>query len=252
MLRALEQEKSLWRRMGEYSQFTVALEYLKRYHLSLSPEVISAFDSIDKSRYLSPMFDWLDHNFNIDHKKAGNIAFAAIIGQPAAIWSDGVETINMTSTMLMGVMVDKALVEPQRRRRVLVAGSGTGYVPAVLASKLVYHEVVAVEIRQELAEISSQTLKSEVVSGVRVVHGNAAYFIYHEMPFDSIIVFATVDPLDQSWVIERFKRKLTLGGRMVLPEGPPDSCILRAYQRMSKSEFDCIDVLPVEFTNFIT
>ncbi len=98
--------------------------------------------------------------------------------------------------------------------RVLEIGTGSGYQAAVLAE--LGAEVYSVEIIASLAPWAKENLARAGYGGVQVRAADG-YFGWDEyQPYAAIIVTAAPDHVPQALV-----RQLEIGGRMVVPVGPP-------------------------------
>ena len=99
--------------------------------------------------------------------------------------------------------------------KVLEIGTGSGYQAAVLA-EIPGIEVYTIEIIPELAESARKRLESLGYTKVHFKQGDGYYGWPEHAPFDAIIVTAAPDHVPQPLVDQ-----LTVGGRMVIPIGPP-------------------------------
>jgi len=98
--------------------------------------------------------------------------------------------------------------------RVLEIGTGSGYQAAVL-TEFTPH-VFTVEILKPLADSAGERLKRLGYATVEVRHGDGYYGWEEKGPFDGIIVTCAAGQIPPPLV-----RQLALGGRMVIPVGPP-------------------------------
>lgn len=100
----------------------------------------------------------------------------------------------------------------KKNDKVLEIGTGSGYQAAVLAC--IVDEVYSIEIREVLAEKSSETLRNLDYSNVSVKCGDG-YFGWEEYaPFDAVIVTCAANHIPPP-LLEQLKE----GGRLIIPLG---------------------------------
>ncbi len=109
------------------------------------------------------------------------------------------------------------LLELRQGDRVLEVGTGSGYQAAILA-EIPGIEVYTIEIVPELAESAREQLEDLGYSEVHCKQGDGYYGWLEHAPFDAIIVTAAPDHVPPPLVDQ-----LVVGGRMVVPVGPPGS-----------------------------
>lgn len=118
------------------------------------------------------------------------------------------------------------------RDRVLEIGTGSGYGAAVLAE--IAAEVFTVERHGELASAANERLASHGVHNVMVHHADGRYGWQDYAPYDAIVASGATDV-----VPERLRGQLAVGGRLVVPVGPPDGVQqLVRIRRTGADEFD--------------
>ncbi len=100
--------------------------------------------------------------------------------------------------------------------RVLDVGTGSGYHAAVL-SRLCEH-VWGIELRDQLAQRATRSLRRAGIENVTVVAGDGALGLPGKAPFDAINVAATATGI----VPPALERQLTVGGRLVAPIADDD------------------------------
>jgi protein-L-isoaspartate(D-aspartate) O-methyltransferase len=98
--------------------------------------------------------------------------------------------------------------------RVLEIGTGSGYAAASLAS--VAAEVVTVERVEALARAAERRLSSLGYANVRVIHGDGSLGVSGFAPYDGIAVAAGACAVPAP-----LAEQLAVGGRLVIPIGPP-------------------------------
>jgi protein-L-isoaspartate(D-aspartate) O-methyltransferase len=99
--------------------------------------------------------------------------------------------------------------------RALDVGTGSGYQAAILSE--LAREVITIERRLELADEARATLAALGRSNVLVLAGDGTLGSPVHAPFDAIVVGAGAPR-----VPDALKAQLALGGRLVIPVGPPE------------------------------
>ena len=107
------------------------------------------------------------------------------------------------------------LLELREGDKVLEIGTGSGYQAAIL-TEISGIDVYTIEIIPELAEGVRQRLENLGYSDIHCKQGDGYYGWPEHGPFDAIIVTAAPDHVPQPLVDQ-----LAVGGRMVIPVGPP-------------------------------
>jgi protein-L-isoaspartate(D-aspartate) O-methyltransferase len=107
------------------------------------------------------------------------------------------------------------LLELRQGDKVLEVGTGSGYQAAILA-EIPGVEVYTLEIVPELAESARERLEELGYTDVYCRQGDGYYGWPEHAPFDAIIVTAAPDHVPPPLVDQ-----LAVGGRMVVPVGPP-------------------------------
>jgi len=96
--------------------------------------------------------------------------------------------------------------------KVLEVGTGSGYQAAVLAE--ITDQVYSLEIRQNLAEKASRTLRESGYDKVQVRWGDGYFGWKEKAPFDAIIVTCAANHIPPP-LLDQIKE----GGRLVIPLG---------------------------------
>ena len=122
---------------------------------------------------------------------------------------------TISQPYIVALMTD--LLELQDGDRVLEVGTGSGYQAAILA-EIPGIQVYTIEIIPELATSARERFESLGYAGVHCKQGDGYYGWPEQAPFDAIIVTAAPDHVPQS-----LADQLAVGGRMVIPVGPPGS-----------------------------
>lgn len=118
------------------------------------------------------------------------------------------QTISQPS--MIAVMLHALRLTPEDR--VLEIGAGSGYAAALLGE--LTHQVFAVEIIPELAELARRRISELGISNVRVFEGNGRHGLAAFGPFDRILVSA-----GSTDVPEDLLQQLALEGRIAIPVG---------------------------------
>src|SRR5207244_6217233 len=130
------------------------------------------------------------------------------------------QTISQPS--VVGLMTQRLGV--QEGQKVLEIGTGSGYQAAVL-SRLA-RSVYSLERIDELARAASSILRELGYQNVSVKAFDGTYGYPAAAPYDRILVTAGADE-----VPEPLLDQLAVGGRLVLPLGPPHRQRLRVIRR---------------------
>lgn len=114
--------------------------------------------------------------------------------------------------------------------KVLDVGTGSAYAAALLAE--LAREVFTIECRRGLADSAAHTLDRLGYRHVHRRHGDGALGWPEAAPFDGIAVAAGT-----ATVPEPLRRQLAIGGRLVLPVGPPRDLELVCITRRGTDEW---------------
>jgi protein-L-isoaspartate(D-aspartate) O-methyltransferase len=123
---------------------------------------------------------------------------------------------------VVGLMTQRLAVEPGHK--VLEIGTGSGYQTAIL-SRLA-RTVYSLERIDELARAASALLRSLGCHNVSVKAFDGTYGYPTAAPYDRILVTAGAGE-----VPEPLLRQLAIGGRLVVPVGPPQRQRIRVIRR---------------------
>jgi protein-L-isoaspartate(D-aspartate) O-methyltransferase len=136
------------------------------------------------------------------------------------------------------------LVAESRLRTVLEIGTGCGYQTAILAELV--DRVYSVERLQALHLQAQTRLRDMAYTNVWLLHGDGYKGWAEHAPFDGILVAAA-----SLTVPDALLRQLKLGGRLILPIGPPGRQVLRRIIRTDQG-FDTGDLDPVSFVPLVS
>lgn len=120
---------------------------------------------------------------------------------------------TISQPFIVAVMTD--LLDVQATDTVLEVGTGLGYQTAVLAA--LARRVDSIELIEELAVQAIHRLARQRCTNVDVRVGDGSAGWPAHAPYDKVIVTAAPAAIPPALV-----EQLKLGGRMVLPAGPPD------------------------------
>ncbi|MDQ5901948.1 MAG: protein-L-isoaspartate(D-aspartate) O-methyltransferase [Patescibacteria group bacterium] len=169
------------------------VETLKQNNYLRSEELVSAFESVSRAEFLPQEFEDeadADIPLPIGHGQMGP--------QPS----------------LVAVMLE--LLEIKEGHRVLVVGSGSGWVTGLIAYTVGHQgKVVAFERIEDLHLLGQRNLeKFDFIKSGRVecFLGEGQDEFQEDTPFDRILVLASVDGVPSS-----FRQRLVLSGKMVMP-----------------------------------
>lgn len=107
-----------------------------------------------------------------------------------------------------------ALLETGSLQRVLEVGTGSGYQAAVMAP--LAGEVYSVERIQPLLDQARRRMVELQLRNVRLKHSDGSWGWPEYAPFDAIIATAAPEQVPQALL-----QQLAIGGRLVMPVGPP-------------------------------
>jgi protein-L-isoaspartate(D-aspartate) O-methyltransferase len=140
-------------------------------------------------------------------------------------------------------MTEQLLAEPGVRS-VLEIGTGCGYQTAILAELV--DQVYSIERLQALHLQAKTRLKELGYTRAWLLHGDGYKGWPDHAPFDGILVAAA-----SLAVPDALLRQLKLGGRLILPIGPPGRQVLRRIIR-SHDGFETTDLDPVSFVPLVS
>ncbi len=108
----------------------------------------------------------------------------------------------------------------KKHESALVVGSGTGYLPALLAVHA--RHITCVEASQPVFAFARSALQREGASNVNLVEGDASNGWQSDAPYDVIVLSGSVPTLPDA-----FKQQLKVGGRLfvIIGEAP----VMTAY-----------------------
>jgi protein-L-isoaspartate(D-aspartate) O-methyltransferase len=129
---------------------------------------------------------------------------------------------TISQPYVVGLMTQRLAVEPGHK--VLEIGTGSGYQAAVLS--VLARSVYSLERIDDLARSAAATLRAIGCHNVSVKAFDGTYGYPAAAPYDRILVTA-----GSAEVPEPLLEQLAVGGRLVLPIGPPNRQRLRVIRR---------------------
>lgn len=120
-------------------------------------------------------------------------------------------------------------IKPERNEKVLVVGSATGYVAALLASFA--NEVYAVESNDDYVEVSVGHFTKLNIHNITVSCSDPAQGLETQAPYDVIVILGSMQIMS-----EVLKKQMKVGGRMfcVLGQEPTMEAVLIERQSDNK------------------
>lgn len=121
-------------------------------------------------------------------------------------------------------------VAVKKHENVLVAGAGTGYLPALLA----FHarHITCVESSPAVFSYAEQTLHREGITNVSIIKGDASKGWPAIAPYDAIVMTGSLPALHDA-----LKNQLKVGGRLFVILGTAPVMTAYLYTRVSETEF---------------
>ncbi len=134
------------------------------------------------------------------------------------------------------------LLQGSELKRVLEVGTGCGYQAAVLSQLI--EQVYSVERIEALVGIAQRHLRKLGIRNVRVSHTDGVWGLEERAPFDGILVAAAPESVPES-----LKEQLAMGGRLVIPVGPPGRqdllLITRTDEGFQQQVLDYVSFVPL-------
>ena len=173
----------------------------------------------------------LDRSFFIDT----DMKIFADLDKPLSIGFE--QTISQPSLVLEMTRI----LEPEMDSNVLEIGTGSGYQTALLAkfSKTVY----TIERIRELSESAKKRLDILGYTNIFYRIGDGSDGWQDHAPYDRIMVTAAAERIPLNLI-----EQLAIGGRMIIPIGPPE---LQELKLLIKDEKGLIHEQTVELVRFV-
>ncbi len=201
---------------AESRRHKMVADHLRRRDIS-DPRVLAAFSAVPRERFVPRELE--DHAFDDGPLPIGE---GQTISQPYVV------AITVQALSLRG------------HERVLEIGTGSGYAAAILG--MLAHDVHTVERIECLAARAAATLTALGIDNVRVHHADGTLGWRIDAPYEAIAVSAGAPAPPPSLLAQ-----LTVGGRLVVPTGPPDHQRLVRITRRTSIDYSEEDLGDVRF-----
>lgn len=149
---------------------------------------------------------------------------------------------TVSQPYIVALMAEAAELKPDSK--VLEIGTGSGYAAAVLAE--IAGRIVTIERLSSLAEAAATRLQRLGYANVQVISGDGTDGCATEAPFDAIVSAAGSPEVPEAW-----KRQLAIGGRLILPLGPPGDQLLVKIVRLGPEDFSQKALAAVRFVPLV-
>lgn len=187
-----------------------------------------------KQQELEKFFRSLDRSFFVEN----DIKKYAHLDEPLPIGFG--QTISQPSLVLEMTR----LLAPEKESKVLEIGTGSGFQTAILAK--LSGKVYTVERIDELMEKAKKRLEAVGFTNIYFKVGDGSRGWPEHAPYDRIMVTAAASVLPDELV-----NQLALGGRMVIPIGPPDLQELKLVRKTSEGNIHIETIEKVRFVELI-
>ncbi len=191
-------------------------DHLRRRDIS-DPRVLAAFSAVPRERFVPPELD--DHAYDDGPLPIGA---GQTISQPYVV------AITVQALALRGT------------ERVLEIGTGSGYAAAILG--MLAHEVHTIERIEGFVSSAALTLAALDIRNVHVHHADGTLGWRVSAPYEAIAVSAGAPAPPPSLLAQ-----LAIGGRLVVPTGPPDHQRLVRITRRTAIDYSEEDLGDVRF-----
>lgn len=135
---------------------------------------------------------------------------------------------HMMSPILAGRVLQA--LDIKENNKILEIGTGSGYLTALLAK--LGHQVISVEINEDLYKIAQSTLAAQNATNVDLYLGDASTGWEKNAPYDVIAVTGSMPILSES-IIEQ----LSLGGRALVVVGVEPAMSVLLITRISEQQW---------------
>ncbi len=144
---------------------------------------------------------------------------------------------------IIAIMI--SVIKPDKDKKILEVGTGTGYQTALLAE--LSKDVFSIEIDPNLSAMAAGNLKQTEYRNIHLRTGDGYVGWKEHAPFDAIIVDCAPDHIPQALLDQ-----LAPGGRMVLPVSYASNVQeLILIEKTSAGEFKRKNLIPVQFVPLI-
>jgi len=149
---------------------------------------------------------------------------------------------TISQPYIVARMTEALLTDDGKALRVLEIGTGCGYQTAVLAPLV--KEIFTVERIPELLGKSRQRLRDLDIYNVRFRRGDGWEGWHKYAPYDGILVAAAASELPP-----KLLEQLAVGGRLVIPVGPPGhqrlTRVTRQAERFEQESLGLVSFVPL-------
>ena len=121
-------------------------------------------------------------------------------------------------------------IKPNSNEKVLVVGTGSGYVTALLASMA--NQVIAIDSDEQFINLAKENLAALNIKNVTFNCTDAFQGLEQEAPFDAIVVLGSMQVLSDS-----IKKQMAVGGRMFCILGKEPTMEALLINRLSETEW---------------
>ncbi len=136
-------------------------------------------------------------------------------------------------------------ISPDKNKKVMEIGTGSGYHAAILAELV--KEVYTIEIKETLAQEAIKRLNSLKYNNIKFKIGDGYHGWPTHAPFDGIIMTSAIDHIPEPLV-----EQLAVGGRMVIPVSYSSEVQeLIIIEKQMNGQLKRINLIPVQFVPLI-
>jgi protein-L-isoaspartate(D-aspartate) O-methyltransferase len=136
-------------------------------------------------------------------------------------------------------------ISPDKNKKVMEIGTGSGYHAAILAELV--KEVYTIEIKETLAQEAIKRLNSLKYNNIKFKIGDGYHGWSAHAPFDGIIMTSAIDHIPEPLV-----EQLAVGGRMVIPVSYSSEVQeLIIIEKQMNGQLKRINLIPVQFVPLI-
>ena len=121
-------------------------------------------------------------------------------------------------------------IKPKHNEKVLVIGSSTGYVTALIASMA--EKVIAIDSDEEFVDLTTENLAKLNIENVTVSCTDVSQGLASQGPYKVIVVLGSMQVLS-----ETIKKQMTVGGRMFCIIGKEPTMEALMVTRTSETEW---------------
>jgi protein-L-isoaspartate(D-aspartate) O-methyltransferase len=209
------------------TKFTAAREKMVREQILqrgiTDPRILNVFRKVERHLFVSPAY------------------------LPAEAYGDFPLAIeeNQTISQPYIVAIMTYAIAPEKHKKVLEIGTGSGYQAAILAELV--QEVYTIEINDKLAGHSKKLLGDLGYRNIHCRAGNGYLGWPEAAPFDGIIVTCAPDDIPPALI-----GQLAVGGRMVIPISYSSNVQdLLLVEKLANGKLKKTDMIPVLFVPMI-